>query len=72
MKRASHKGYVPASRQWSGVSAKRGEQERRRQEQLRREYGDNWFLARRAARLEREAVEAREGGRVDGPSEGAH
>ena len=65
-------GSVPPSRKWSGVSARRGEQERLRQEQLRREYGGNWFLEHRAARLEREAAEAREGGRGDGPSEGAH
>ena len=62
MKRASNRGYIPRSRQWSGVSAKRGAAERQRQEELRREYG-GWYLAHRAARLEREAAEAREGGR---------
>lgn len=58
MKRASNRGYVPASRQWSGVSARRGEQERRRQEELREMFNGNWYLAHRQARLEREAAEA--------------
>ena len=70
MKRASNRGHIPRSRQWSGVSARRGEQERERQEALRKEFG--WYGALQHLRIEREAAEAREGGRDDGPSEGAH
>lgn len=64
MKRASNRGYIPRSRQWSGVSARRGQAERERQEQLQREFGIGWYEAYKMQR--REAAEAREGGRDDG------
>lgn len=62
MRRARYNPARSPSRKWSGVSARRGAAERERQEELRREYG-SWFLAHRAARIEREAAEAKEGGR---------
>lgn len=66
MKRASNRGYLPKSRQWSGVSARRGAAERERQEQLQREFGIGWYEAYKMQR--REAAEAKEGGR-DGKGE---
>ena len=56
------------SRTFTATSARRGAAERRRQEELRSQYG-NWFLAHRAARLERQAAEAGTTGADGGPGD---
>ena len=57
MRRARYNPARSPSRKWSGVSARRGEAERERQEALRKEFG--WYGALQHLRIEREAAEAK-------------
>ena len=50
----------------SQTSIERAAAEAERQRELREMFNGNWYLMHRQARIEREAAEAREGGRDDG------